>query len=190
MPTVNVSTVLADNVVNASNRTHKHARNNFARLSVNPKAWHVLRSMVKPLVSSRAWGFISLTTRVGTRLVPLARQTIRIRRTPASPLSFFSCCVECNQGPSCPWRQRRPNVCPCPQLHPNLCRRHWMHGRPNLRSGPSLHGGRTSALALMEGQSTSLASGTTDWRCLGVVGLGSGVAGIRGGTRSESRAWR
>ena len=51
-------------------------------------------------------------------------------------------------------------------------------------------GGLTSALALRGGQSTSLASGTTGRRCLGVVGLGSGVAGVRSGTRSGNRAWR
>ena len=48
-------------------------------------------------------------------------------------------------------------------------------------------GGRTCALALRRGQSTILVSRTTGWRCLGVVGLGSGVAGVRSGTRSGSR---
>ena len=89
MPTANVSTILSDNVVDASNRTHKHAHDNFSRLSVNPKAWHVFRSMVEPLAKLTGVGLISLATRVGTRLVTLAWQTIRIGRTPASPLSFF-----------------------------------------------------------------------------------------------------
>ena len=145
------------------------------------RAWHVLRSMVEPLAKLTGVGLISLTTRVETRLVPLARQTIRIGQTPASPLSFFLVAWSVTRALLALGDRGGQTFALAPS-----CSRTFAGCTGGRTSGRALActGGRTSALALRGGQSTSLASGTTRWRRIDVICLGSGVAGLGSRTRS------
>ena len=151
---------------------------------MNPKAWHVLRSIVVAHANTTGVGLKCLTTRVGTNLVPLARQTIQIGRTPTvSPLLLFLVAWSGSRAlslgsrggqtfalsPSC--RQTFATAIGCTE------------GRTSGLGRPYL-GCRTYALALRGGQSIGMAGRTTGWRRLGVVGLGSGVAGL--GSRNKS----